>query len=119
MNMDYKMVIGVRMDLKLSKGKTAVQASHAAVICTLKAKKHQKISFTKWFKEGQKKVVVKIKDLEELHRVRQAALDMGFIAEIVRDAGLTEVPPGTITCIGIGPARNEDIDKVTRSYTLM
>ena len=117
--MDYKMVIGVRMDLKLSKGKTAVQAAHVAVICALKAKKHQRISFSKWYQEGQKKVVVKIKDLKELHSLRQAALEMGFIAEIVRDAGLTEVAPGTITCVGIGPARNEDIDKVTGSYTLM
>ena len=117
--MDHKMVIGVRMDLKLSKGKIAVQAAHAAVICALKSRKHQKISFNNWYKEGQKKVVVKVKDLGELQRLREDALQMGFIAELVRDAGLTEVPPGTITCVGIGPAKNEDIDKVTRSFTLM
>lgn len=117
--MDYKMVIGVRMDLKLSKGKTAVQAAHAAVICSLKAKKNQRITFSKWYQEGQKKVVVKVQDLKELHRIREEAELKGMVAELVRDAGLTEVPPGTITCVGIGPARNEDIDKVTGSLTLM
>ena len=117
--MEYKMVIGVRQDLKLSKGKTAVQVAHAAVICAINAKKHQRISFTNWYKEGQKKVVVKLKSLEELHRIRQEALRNGLIAELVKDAGLTEIPPGTITCVGIGPAANSEIDKVTGSFTLM
>ena len=58
--MEYKMVIGVRTDLKLSKGKTAVQVAHAAVACALKAKKHHKIVFSNWYNEGQKKVVVKV-----------------------------------------------------------
>ena len=113
------MVIGVRMDLKLSKGKTAVQVAHAAVISALKAKKFKKISFSKWFNEGQKKVVVKVKSLSDLHMIREEALRAGLIAELVRDAGLTEIPPGTITCVGIGPAKNEDIDKITGDLGLM
>ena len=117
--MDHKMVIGVRMDLKLSKGKTAVQVAHAAVICSLRAKKKQRLTFSKWYQEGQKKVVVKVSDLNELRRIREEAELKGMVTELVRDAGLTEIPPGTITCVGIGPARNEDIDKVTGSLTLM
>jgi len=117
--MDYKMVIGVRTDLKLSKGKTAVQVAHAAVICAINAKKHHRSIFSRWYKEGQKKVVVKVKDLEDLHTLRENARQRGLIGEIVRDAGLTEIPPGTITCVGIGPARNEEIDRITGKLGLM
>ena len=117
--MDYKMVIAVRTDLKLSRGKTAVQVAHAAVICALKARKHRSDSFSRWYQEGQKKVVVKVKDLEELRSLLEVAHVRGLIAELVRDAGLTEVPPGTITCVGIGPGKNDDIDRVTGSCPLM
>ena len=117
--MEYKMVIGVRTDLKLSKGKTAVQAAHAAVMCAIKAKRHHRSIYSRWYREGQKKVVIKLKDLKELYRVLEQGVRQGLVVEVVKDAGLTEVPPGTITCIGLGPARNEVIDRVTGEFSLM
>ncbi len=117
--MKYKMVIAVRDDLKLSCGKTAAQASHAAVSCALEAKK----SATKWFNcwklEGAKKVVVKVSDLEELRYLERMAKAKKLIACAISDAGLTEVLPGTVTCVGIGPAPNEQIDPVTGNLTLL
>ena len=117
--MEYKMVIGVRTDLKLSKGKIAVQVAHAAVMCALRVRKMHWFLFSRWYREGQRKVVVKIKGLEEIYQLESRANDIGIVAEIVQDAGLTEIPPGTITCIGLGPAEEEKIDRLTGKLPLL
>jgi PTH2 family peptidyl-tRNA hydrolase len=64
-------------------------------------------------REGQRKVVLKVEDLAELEQVERLAAAAGLITDKITDAGLTEVPPGTITCIGIGPAKEADIDRIT------
>ena len=50
--MEYKLVVVVRTDLGISKGKMAAQVAHAAVNCTLKSKKSDLSNFNKWFGEG-------------------------------------------------------------------
>ncbi len=115
----YKMVIAVRDDLKLSKGKMAVQVAHAAVSCALSSKKRHTLVFRKWFDEGQKKVVVKVKDLKELYEIKTAAEDMGIQTALISDAGLTEVEPGTVTCLGLGPEKNEVLDTLTGDLPLL
>lgn len=116
--MDYKLVIVVRTDLGISKGKMAAQVAHAAVSCALKAKKSDSSNFNKWFNDGQKKVVVKGQNESILRELQQHARDVGLTSSLVTDAGLTEVPPNTVTCLGIGPASESDVDKVTGNCTL-
>tara|TARA_B100001029_G_scaffold113725_1_gene93998 strand:+ start:2729 stop:3082 length:354 start_codon:yes stop_codon:yes gene_type:complete len=116
--LEYKLVIVVRTDLGISKGKMAAQASHAAVNCALKSKKSDSSNFTKWFKDGQKKVVVKVSGESDLRKLQQHARDIGLISSLITDAGLTEVPPGTVTCLGVGPASDSTIDTVTGSCPL-
>jgi len=113
------MIIVVRKDIKLSPGKLAAQVAHAAVNCALSAKRKQPDNFDPWYDEGQKKVVVKAKDLEELFSVKAAAESAGLTTSLITDAGHTELPPGTITCLGVGPASEKDIDKVTGHLGLM
>ncbi|MCL5437125.1 MAG: aminoacyl-tRNA hydrolase, partial [Candidatus Thermoplasmatota archaeon] len=72
-----------------------------------------------WMREGQRKVVVRVRNIEELYEVREEAKKRGLVVSTVADAGLTEIPPGTVTCVGIGPARNEDVDPVTGSLSLL
>ncbi len=43
----------------------------------------------------------------------------GIAAALVQDAGMTEVPPGTITALGLGPAKSEDLDKITGDLALL
>lgn len=112
-DMEYKMVIVVRKDLRLSPGKMAVQVAHAAVNCAIQSMKKRPEWFEKWYDEGQKKVVVKVENLNELYEIKGTAEAIGLITSLVVDAGLTELPPGTTTCLGIGPAPEETLDKVT------
>ena len=113
MDFEYKMMIVMREDLDLSAGKLAVQAAHAAVSCAMSCKRDRTKWFRSWFDEGQRKVVVRVFDLAHLKEVESAARRAGLPVEKVADAGLTEVPPGTVTCLGIGPAPDSDLDPVT------
>jgi len=109
----------VRSDLKMSRGKLAVQVAHAAVICALAAKKHHRRIFREWYDEGQRKVTVKVGDERTLFRLKAEAEERGLQTGLVKDAGLTELPPGTVTCLGIGPARDDDIDDITGAFPLL
>lgn len=114
--MSYKLVLIVRKDLDMSCGKIAAQVAHAAVECVLKSDKR---IVEKWIEEGAKKIVLKVNSLEELMRYYDLAVKEGLVACLIRDAGLTEVEPGTITCIGIGPDEDERIDKITKNLKLL
>ena len=116
--MEFKLVIVVREDLKISPGKMAAQVGHAAVSCALRAKDKDKRLFSNWMDEGQRKVVLKVGGLPELERIERMAGSAGLIASRIVDAGLTEIPPGTVTCLGVGPAREADVDKITGNLKL-
>lgn len=105
-----KQVILVRQDLKLPKGKLAVQVSHASVGALIKSHKDD---IKKWQRKGMKKVVLKVKDLDELIKYKNKAEELGLITYLVEDAGKTVLKPGTITCLAIGPDKENKIDKVT------
>jgi len=117
--MEYKMVIAVRIDLKLSPGKMAAQVAHAAVNCAMVAKKKNPIGYRRWYDEGQKKVVVRVANLRDLMEVKMSAESAGLISSLITDAGHTELPPGTTTCLGMGPAPNDLADRVTGHLRLM
>ncbi len=116
---EMKMIIGVRKDLDMGKGKIAAQASHAAVNCALWAQKNNKKIFKKWSEQGQKKVVIRLQNLEELYRLKDECEREGLNTSVITDAGLTQIDPGSVTCIGIGPAPSEIIDKITAKYPLL
>ncbi len=113
-----KQVIAFRSDLQLSKGKAAVQAGHAAVSAAEEARKHRKSWWHDWMSEGQCKIAVKVKSEEELLELEKEARKLGLPCSVIIDRGLTEIPPNTITCLGIGPAPTEEISKITGQLPL-
>ena len=113
---EYKQCLVIRADVKLSKGKTAVQAAHASIISYDRAAVHDR---KKWKAQGQKKVVLKVNSLDEIYELEKEAKKLGLPFAIVEDAGLTEIPPGTVTAIGIGPANAEEVDKITKDLQLL
>jgi len=108
--MQLKQVIVVRDDLKLPKGKLAAQCAHASVDALLKSHKDD---IMKWRSEGMKKVILRIENEKELLKLKQAAEDIGLVSALIVDAGRTVVEPGTVTCLGIGPDKEEKIDRIT------
>jgi len=119
MQFDYKMVILSRKDLKLSKGKLAAQVAHAAVNCSNTARQGHADWYESWINEGQKKVVLEVCDRQEMFRYYLLAKEKGLPCCTVRDAGMTEIPHGTITVVGIGPAPDNVIDNITGELKLL
>jgi PTH2 family peptidyl-tRNA hydrolase len=115
----YKQVIVFRSDLKLSKGKIAAQAGHAAVSAAEEAHKRHRGWWEAWIFEGQRKIAVKVKDEKELLELERQANDLGLPVALIVDRGLTEIPPDTTTCLGIGPAPTEKIDRLTGKLPLL
>ena len=116
---DYKQVLVIRKDLKMSRGKLAVQSAHAAVSSAEEARKHTPTVWRKWLWEGQKKVAVKVATESDLISLREKAVKAGLPTYLVRDRGLTELPPGTVTALGIGPGPTKSVDKITGDLQLL
>jgi PTH2 family peptidyl-tRNA hydrolase len=114
----YKQVVVFRSDLRLSKGKVAAQAGHAAVSAAEEARRHYKVWWENWLDEGQCKIAVKVKNEKELLELEKQAKELALPCALIVDRGLTEIPPGTVTCLGIGPAPVEKVDKLTGKLPL-
>lgn len=116
---EYKLVVVVREDLPLGCGKWCAQTGHAAVECALKARTENSRWFHAWYAEGQRKVVLRAPGEADLLELKSKADAAKLPTALVKDAGLTQVPPGTLTCLGIGPAPEHLIDAVTGGLKLM
>lgn len=111
-----KLVMIVRSDLQMGKGKTAAQCAHSAILCY---KNSHPDKLKAWLSCGQPKIVVKSNSLEEIETIQKQAKSQGICAEIVRDAGHTQLPSGTVTVLGLGPDKVEDIDKLVGHLKLL
>jgi len=119
MDFQYKQAILLRKDLNLTKGKAIVQGAHASVEAFMRAQRDPESCAEIWLHEGMKKVVLEVANEKELIKYFQKAKDSGLPASLITDAGLTQIPPGTKTAVGIGPGKNEDIDKITGELKLL
>lgn len=83
---ECKMVLGVRMDLKMDKGKIAAQCGHATLGSYRLALRMCPEYVRTWQKLGQTKIAIKIPDEEHLLQVHDAARKLGVPAQIIQDA---------------------------------
>ena len=115
----YKQALIMRLDLKIGRGKIAVQCAHAAV----SAAEQARITFPEWWKswieEGQAKIALKVRDLDAILQLKREANSGRLPHYMVQDKGLTQIPPGTITCLGIGPAPSHLLDRLTGDLPLL
>jgi PTH2 family peptidyl-tRNA hydrolase len=112
-----KLVVVVRTDLGMGRGKIAAQVAHAAVAATLASL--GTTDFTAWLAEGQPKVVLKVGTAGQLEDVVRQARAGGLPVEVISDAGRTQVTQGTLTCCALGPAETQRIDAVTAGLALL
>ena len=111
-----KQVIVVNTSLKLPKGKLAAQVAHAAVGAFLEASPQAQST---WLADGMPKVVLKGHSAEELLGLQRLARQHHIPVCLIQDAGRTVVPTGTVTCIGLGPADDTEIDALTGEFKLL
>src|SRR5271169_6222811 len=116
---EIKQVIVVRTDLKMGKGKLAAQVAHAALSAAEESRGRRGSFYDEWKDQGQAKVVLKGTGEAELQELFRKARSMGLPSSLIQDAGRTQLEPGTVTCLGIGPAPAELVDKVTGQLKLL
>ena len=102
-NDGQKMVILVRNDLNMTKGKAAAQCCHATLSAYKVSIKRYPQRLAAWEDDGQPKVTLKVESQEELEALQRKAREAGLVAEAIRDAGRTQLVPGTKTVCAIGP----------------
>jgi PTH2 family peptidyl-tRNA hydrolase len=112
-----KMVIVMRTDLGMRKGKMIAQGAHAAIGAYLSDPSQCFID--EWQKTGTTKICVGVDSEAELLELYEKAGD-SIARHLVRDKGITEfhgVP--TYTCFALGPAPSEQIDPITGHLKLL
>ena len=113
-----KQVFVVNKDLNMGKGKICAQVAHAAIVCYEKVKNDFPEIIKKWKEEGQKKIVLKA-SLDEILKIKNQLGNEKIPNCLIIDAGLTQIKPGSITVLGIGPYYEEEIDKFTKHLKLL
>ncbi|KAI3552554.1 peptidyl-tRNA hydrolase PTH2 [Colletotrichum filicis] len=126
-NEECKLVLVVRTDLGMTKGKMAAQASHATLACY---KSLSKIAakdpsspaakiLSRWENLGQAKIAVQIKNQDEMLELMGKARSLGVTSEVIADAGRTQIEAGSLTVLGVGPAPRSLVDQITGHLKLL
>jgi PTH2 family peptidyl-tRNA hydrolase len=147
-NEECKLVLVVRTDLGMTKGTTplpppfpltkhelthnypgkiAAQCSHATLACyksLLRTAQHSPTSpeaqiLRQWERMGQAKIAVQVKSEDELLTLLGKARSLGVTAEVISDAGRTQIASGSRTVLGVGPAPKSMVDLVTGGLKLL
>lgn len=108
-------------------GKIAAQCSHATLACyktlTRAAQRNPSSAearlLQRWERRGQAKIAVQVKSEAELLDLMGKARSLGITAEVIQDAGRTQIDPGSLTVLGVGPAPKSLVDKVTGGLKLL
>ena len=115
---DYRQIIVMRNDLNMRKGKMVAQGAHASVKVVIENITHPNIIF--WLANHFTKITLSVNSEKELTDIYEIARTAGIPCSIILDAGRTEfagVP--TLTCCALGPAKKEDLDKITGHLRLL
>lgn len=112
----FKQVIVANEALKLPRGKLAAQVAHASVASLLGADRNH---IQAWLDEGMPKVVLAGHTEADIVSCYEKALAAKVATQLIRDAGRTVIAAGTITCVGIGPAPCDEIDRITAELKLL
>lgn len=114
---DLKMVIVMRKDLNMRRGKMVAQGSHGILNAYINSDNTLR-SYWKNF-SFEKKICVSVNSESELYDIFNKCIDEDINVYMVRDLGFTEFKEETDTCLAIGPDYSEKIDKITGKLPLL
>ena len=109
----------MRSDLRMGRGKLAAQAAHASLSAAEEAMSRSERWYNEWKEEGQAKIVLKVGSEAELKELLRKARAMHLPAALIQDRGLTQLEPGTTTCLALGPAPDDLLDRLTGNLKLL
>lgn len=114
------MVLCVRNDLKMGKGKVAAQCCHASLgaIREINSVNH-KDQYVEWVKDPERKIITLKIDNEKILRdleLKAKQLDINCYIQV--DAGMTQVAPNTATVIALGPEQDMILNPITSHFKL-
>ena len=121
---EVKMVLVIRQDLQMTKGKIAAQCCHAALACyrliaTDPTKESYNLPMTqRWLYNGQAKITLKCPNKETMDLLFATAMSLGVNSYVVHDAGRTQIASGSATVLGLGPAPKALLDQITGDLKL-
>jgi|TARA_B100001778_G_C18219998_1_gene464004 PTH2 family peptidyl-tRNA hydrolase len=115
---NYTMAIIVNSALKMSAGKVAAQAAHGAVQAALTAQGIRSEVLEQWLQQGGRKICLQTDSLDILESVQLNASKSRIQSVEIRDAGLTEIPAGSLTVVVLGPGSKRKIKKLTSQLRL-
>ncbi|KAL5596395.1 hypothetical protein BROUX41_006692 [Berkeleyomyces rouxiae] len=126
-NEECKLVLVVRTDLGMTKGKIAAQCGHATLACYKSISRSAQNSplskdakiLRQWENLGQAKIALQTKSEDELMTLLGTARSLGVTAQVIQDAGRTQIDPGSLTVLGVGPAPKSQIDQITGDLKLL
>jgi len=116
---ECKLVLVVRSDLGMTKGKIAAQCSHATLACYKALSKSNPRLLRHWERTGQAKIAVKCDSEDELMLLQAKAQSLSICARTIQDAGRTQIAAGSRTVLGIGPAPVRLVNQVTGKLKLL
>ena len=116
--MEYKQAIILRTDLGMDKGKLVSQGSHASIASAYKTLQKNPEIFREWI-GSMKKIVLKVNSEKELLDLKVKAAKAGLVVELIKDAGRTQITPGSITALGIGPDNDDKVDTIIKELKLL
>lgn len=127
---EAKQVIVMRKDLNMRKGKMVAQGSHASVGAVLKMQYQRAIdpkavgwdwdAFDEWIEGQFSKICVSVDSEHELMEIKHRAEMADLPVKLIIDSGRTEFHGvATKTCLAIGPAWADEVDKVTGGLKLL
>ena len=110
-----KLAIIVRKDLCMRTGKVAGQVGHASIAAYRITDSDKR---ERWYDEGQKKIILKVANEIALKNIADDAIANKLLVREIRDFGLTQLEPNTLTCISIGPDEDEKVNRVIKDLPL-
>lgn len=115
----------VNKELNMGVGKIAGQVAHVQTIIDNKIKNYANLEiptldlldairwYEQWFSVGpQTKIILGAKEKDLLK-----AIEMGAVE--VRDKGLTEIPPNSLTAVGFIPQPKDNLVDFTKKFQLL
>lgn len=114
--MELKQAIVIRTDLEMGKGKLCAQAAHASISAYKRCSPKLR---DEWEHSGMKKIVLKVNSESDLLNYFEECRRAGIPCFLINDAGLTQIPSGSPTCFGAGPAESDEIDKILGKLKLL